>query len=362
MITVSLCMIVKNEEKVLARCLDSIKDLVDEINIIDTGSTDDTKKIAARYTDRIFDFEWVDDFAAARNYSFSKATKEYTFWLDADDVIVPEDQERFHHLKETLDPELDSLKMPYILAKGYDGRTTSSLKRNRLVKTAKNFKWIGLVHEYLEVYGDVASCDVSVTHASIKTFKTDRNIKIYEKQLKAGKPFSPRDLYYYANECYEHKQYEKAITYYREFLDTKEGWLEDCIGAFDKGAESLLSLGKTEEAERFLYESFLYDLPRGNLCYKLGYLYYKKKEYDRAIYWYKAAVDTDFDKVQDTGTIVNHAYYTWLPHLQLCICYDAIGKYEQAYFHNEMARLYEPENQSILHNKKYLEKRLHLEG
>ena len=73
MITISLCMIVKNEEKVLARCLDSIADLMDEIIIVDTGSSDNTKEIAKKYTDKIYDFAWIDDFSAARNYSFSKS-------------------------------------------------------------------------------------------------------------------------------------------------------------------------------------------------------------------------------------------------------------------------------------------------
>ena len=76
-VTVSLCMIVKNEEDVLARCLDSVKDLVDEIIIVDTGSKDRTKEIAHTYTDNVFDFVWIDDFAAARNFAFSKAKCMY---------------------------------------------------------------------------------------------------------------------------------------------------------------------------------------------------------------------------------------------------------------------------------------------
>ena len=77
MVSISLCMIVKNEEKILARCLDSIHDLVEEIIIVDTGSTDRTKEIASKYTKKIYDFEWIDDFAAARNFSFQFATKDY---------------------------------------------------------------------------------------------------------------------------------------------------------------------------------------------------------------------------------------------------------------------------------------------
>ena len=103
MATISLCMIVKNEEKVLARCLDSVKPAVDEIVILDTGSTDATKDVAARYTDRIYDFPWVDDFSAARNASFAKASMTFTMWLDADDVLLPEDLEALIQLKSQLD-------------------------------------------------------------------------------------------------------------------------------------------------------------------------------------------------------------------------------------------------------------------
>ena len=100
MIEISLCMIVKNEEKILTRCLDSVADLVDEIVIVDTGSTDATKKIAANYTDKIYDFTWVDDFSAARNFAFSKAEKDYIYTADADEVIDEENRKRFRELME----------------------------------------------------------------------------------------------------------------------------------------------------------------------------------------------------------------------------------------------------------------------
>ena len=74
----SLCMIVKNEEAVLKDCLDSLQALMDEIIIVDTGSVDRTKEIAARFTDKVYDFVWVDDFAAARNFAFSKATMAHS--------------------------------------------------------------------------------------------------------------------------------------------------------------------------------------------------------------------------------------------------------------------------------------------
>ncbi len=112
MITISLCMIVKNEEKVLKRCLDSVRDLVDEMIIVDTGSTDRTKEIAASYPGaKIYDFTWVDDFAKARNFAFSKATCDYIYSADADEEINEENRKKFMRLKQVLLPEIEIVQI-----------------------------------------------------------------------------------------------------------------------------------------------------------------------------------------------------------------------------------------------------------
>jgi glycosyltransferase involved in cell wall biosynthesis len=96
--SISLCMIVKNEEKNLSELLPSIKDFVDEIIIVDTGSTDKTKEEAKRYTNKIFDFVWTDDFSTARNFSLTKATKEWILILDADERISEKDLKKLKEL------------------------------------------------------------------------------------------------------------------------------------------------------------------------------------------------------------------------------------------------------------------------
>ena len=93
--TISVCMIVKNEEENLGACLDCLKEIADEIIIVDTGSVDATKSIAAKYTHKIFDFTWVNDFAAARNFAFSKATMDYIYSADADERLDEENIKRF---------------------------------------------------------------------------------------------------------------------------------------------------------------------------------------------------------------------------------------------------------------------------
>ncbi len=99
MVKLSLCMIVKNEEVFLEQCLQSVQGLVDEIIIVDTGSTDKTKEIAAKFTDKLFSFTWCDDFAAARNESLKHATGDWIIYLDADELI---EQKDFQKIKEAI--------------------------------------------------------------------------------------------------------------------------------------------------------------------------------------------------------------------------------------------------------------------
>jgi len=151
MVSVSLCMIVKNEEDVLERCLDSVSGLVDEIIVVDTGSTDNTKEAAARFTDRIFDFPWQDDFAAARNEAFSHATMDYCMWLDADDVIQDSERQKLIKLKEELEPDVLAVMMKYATSFDSAGRPAFLFDRERLVRRDAGLMWEGRVHEVIDV-------------------------------------------------------------------------------------------------------------------------------------------------------------------------------------------------------------------
>lgn len=107
----------------------------------------------------------------------------------------------------------------------------SVLRRNRIVKRTRNFKWIGKVHEYLEVYGQGFNGDFAIEHGKVKVH-TDRNFRIFKKMENEGVEFSPRDMYYYANELMDNGQYAKAIDEYKRFIATKQGWIEDVKGAY----------------------------------------------------------------------------------------------------------------------------------
>ncbi|SET77014.1 Glycosyltransferase involved in cell wall bisynthesis [Oceanobacillus limi] len=356
MVSISLCMIVKNEEEVLARCLDTVKDIVDEINIIDTGSTDRTVEIAKRFTDRVYYFEWIGDFAAARNESFKYATKDYILYLDADDVLLEEDQIKLKKLKDTLNPSIDSVSMYYNAGIDEYGNVTLQYRRNRLVKRNKNFTWKGDCHQYLEVYGNIINSDIAVTHKKVR-HSVGRNLSIYQKKLDRGDKFTPRDYFYYGNELRENGYYDEAIESYEKNLQMEEGWIEDKVYSCINKADCYRLVGNVKKELSSLFESFQYSkTPRPETCSRIGYHFQRKREYDSAVYWYQLATELEHDP--NKWSFTYPAYATWYPHLQLCVCYYNLQQFEKSYSHNEKARVYRPKDERILFNKNLLEKKL----
>ena len=108
--TISLCMITKNEEKFLELCLNSVKSIVDEIIIVDTGSTDKTKEIAKKFNAKIIDFKWIDDFSAAKNESLKHATRDWVLVLDADEVIEKKDLDKIKNAIENSEKDFTKIR------------------------------------------------------------------------------------------------------------------------------------------------------------------------------------------------------------------------------------------------------------
>jgi glycosyltransferase involved in cell wall biosynthesis len=351
-ITISLCMIVRDAERTIARCLDSVKDAVDEIVVVDTGSADRTREIVRRYTDRIYDFAWIDDFAAARNHSFSLATQGYILWLDADDYLAEEDRDKLIELKKTLDPRIDAVCMLYYLSFDARGLPVMAIRRNRLVKRSRNFRWHDPVHEYLAVGGNILFSDIAVRHGREEPH-TERNLGIYERRMARGETLSHRDLFYYANELTELKRYEQAIETYLRFFAEPVDNVEDNLAACDKIAHCFRELGDREKELMYLLKSFEYDVPRADFCCRIGYHFQETGKYRHAIFWYETALK--LGKPEHCMGAVNLSCWTYLPHVLLCICYGKVGEMQKAYEHNEIVRSYFPDDPNVLDNKRKLE-------
>jgi len=349
MVTWSLAMIVKNEESVLARCLDSIKDIVDEIIIVDTGSTDQTVEIAKLYTDHVYHFKWVDDFSKARNYSFSKATCDYIMWLDADDYLEDVEQEKLLELKNNFNPNIDVAMLKYNIRVDEFGNVTMSNHRERILKRSKNFKWEEPVHECITPSGYIEKYDIAVTHGEKNRTHSDRNLNIYEKQ----ETLTDRGTFYYARELIAHKRWEDAIVQYELFLKNGRGWREDNIRSCYDLADCYNTLKQTETAVKYLFQTFLYDKPRAETCCKIGHYFFEQSNYHQATYWYDLAMNPNS---HFEAGFFNPDYCDFIPTIQLCLVFDRLKKHDLAYKYHLKAKSLKPEHPSVLFNENYFEK------
>lgn len=165
MTTISVCMIVKNEERRLAGCLDCLTEIADEIVIVDTGSCDRTKEIAAKYTDKIYDFKWVNDFSAARNFAFSLCTCDYIYSADADELIDSVNIRAFRNLKDAIVPEIEIVQMHYLNPEDCNmAYNDLDELRPKLFKRLRTFRWIDPIHETVQTEPLVFDSDICIIH------------------------------------------------------------------------------------------------------------------------------------------------------------------------------------------------------
>lgn len=351
MVTISLCMIVKNEEDVIARCLESIQDVVDEIIVVDTGSTDQKKEIVKKFTNKVYDFKWVDDFSKARNFSFSKATKDYQMWLDADDIITEREREKILALKKTLDPDTDVVTFKYHTHFDAAGHPILTSTRERLFKREKDFKWNDVIHEYILMSGRIVHSDIAISHQKIRDSK-DRNLRIYNRMIEEKKAFSPRETYYYARELMDHEKYEAAIQYFTQFLKDARGWFEDNIATCFNLCYCFKQLAKQDAILPILFKSFEYDTPRAEICCEIGYYYKALADYQKAIFWFELALNLEKNS---KGFLLND-YWDYIPAVELCFCYSKMDDLATSYHYHQLSAQFKPNASGVLYNEAYFQK------
>lgn len=338
----SLAMIVRDEKDVLARALDGVKDAVDEIVILDTGSVDGTPKLAKRYTNKVFSMPWKDDFSLARNTAFSYCSGDYLMWLDADDIVTEDNAAKLRALKKTLERgQYDLVFCPYV-----SGGLTYF--RERIVKRGAGFVFSGRVHECIAPHGKTYYSDFTVLHGKSKGHGT-RNLDIYRK-WRQEEPLSGRDLFYYGRELYYHGLYEEGAAVLEKML-SGDGWYVNKIEACRVLFRCFMGMGCEKNALDALLHSFRYGDARAGVCVDLGNYFAERKKFSEARYWYESALtcrdhaqEGDFEAPADRGI---------LPLLQLVVCCHALGDTEAAKFYHEKSEALAPDHPSVIYNKKF---------
>ena len=340
MITISLCMIVKNEERILARCLDSVKDLVDEIIIVDTGSADATKRIAAEYTDKIYDFTWIDDFSAARNFAFSKASKEYIYSADADEVLSEENRQRFRLLKETLLPEIEIVQMKY--GNQLHNGTVYNFDeeyRPKLFRRLRNFVWEEPIHEMVRLAPVVYDSDIVITHMPEQNH-AGRDLDNFRKQIAAGRQLSRRLYGMYARELFlagNVQDLQKAENYFRREVSSPDRSMDEITEGCCVAAKAARLRGDTVT---FFKHTSKVIAGEGcsEICCELGHFYEEKQDYEEAAIWY-------YNAAYETQPALTLRSAGEEPLQGLIRCYEQLGVPKQAESYRKELKQRQNENE-----------------
>lgn len=348
--TISLAIIAKNEEKNLPRLFDSIEGCFDEVVVIDTGSTDKTKAIAQDHGAIVYDFAWINDFAAARNFAFSKTTSDYVMWMDCDDVLS--DKVAFIQWRDHAMQFAEVFFNTYHYALDENRKPLISFVRERVFKKSVNPTWRYRLHEGIIVHPSWVR-DYAVTWSvhhmrdalDVQADKS-RNIKLLE-EIKAQNGLDARLQFYYGKELYEAGKANEAILAFRDAVKNESLEYHDrilsyqyaaysCVTAADQMKDELKDQKNSyyTEAISLCHEGMKLDPNRAEFHVCIGDTYLKMGDLAKAIPYYGAAKKCVNPK--DLGSPYEGAIYSFLdcygqnPTIQLAKIYANIGRLEQA--------------------------------
>ncbi len=326
MVTVSLCMIVKNEEDCLGRCLESLKGVVDEMIVVDTGSTDRTREIALSFGAKVLDFSWTGDFSDARNYSFSLASCDYIYTADADEELDEDNRQRFIELKKSLaELDIDIVQMYYCNQLSH--RSIYNFDRElrpKLFKRIRTFKWEDPIHEQVSVDPVIVNSDIEIIHRPGENHAC-RDLEAFRRAVSEGRRLSKRLHSMYARELFMAGEDD-------DFLKAKDFFAASCMDnlrSLDEIKEASCVLAHIAVIEGDVKSLLKYSLKdattdmSSEMCYELGDYYYSDGDMDEAIVWY-------YNAAYECSSIIDIKKSGSLPRLALAKCYRKLGNEEQA--------------------------------
>ena len=344
---ISVCMIVKNEEDILRRCLDSLRGIWDELIIVDTGSTDATKKIAAEYTDLVYDFAWTGSFSDARNFAFSKAQMEYIYSADADEVLDETNRARFLELKAALLPEIEIVQMKYGNQLSFGTVYNFDEEyRPKLFKRLRTFQWIEAIHETIQTKPVIFDSDIVITHMP-KGSHTARDLQAFERLIAKGEPLSSRLFEMYARELFvsgQEEDFVRAADYFKEAAADENRTPDEIMVACCVAAAGARIGEDTVSFFKYAMKAVAMD-GCSEICLELGRFYMGIGDYEEAAVWL-------YNAVHETAPILNiHAGGDTSLGL-LAECYRIYGNEEQAQVYEQLKEEWILQNKNAVSSAK----------
>ncbi len=313
---ISLCMIVKNEEQFIEQCLNSVKDLVDEFIIVDTGSKDRTLDIIRKLNLnnlKIVKIKWENDFSKARNFSLKYVTKDWILVLDSDETISKKDHDKIKKLTKKDNTAYFLIQRNYTnkAVMGWVSSKDDAYEENkqfsgwlpnpiiRLFQNKKEIYFVDPVHEHVgesikKINGNVENTDIPIHHfyqlkrKKEKEEKGQMYLDIGKKKIieKDPKFFSELGVQYQ-----ELGKFEKATEYFKKAIKINPGYVK----AYVNLGANLIKLNKIEHARKILITAQKIDPNNADIYNNLGIVFSKKGKYKAAGLLFRKAIELNPD-------------------------------------------------------------------
>lgn len=361
----SICMITKNEEKNIGKCLSCLKPTGFEIIVVDTGSDDRTKEIARQYTDKVYDFVWCNDFSAARNFAVSKATKPYILSLDSDEFLENIDVEELLRLLRSHPGQAGRIRLKNVFTK--NGQRQENVEWLNRIFAKADFYYTGRIHEQITARDgkpyETYQTPVAVLHTGYdlpeeeRRRKAERNIALLKAELSrldvecaqlpegscgAGQASGalptdeqmPYILYQLGKSYYMAGDYGAACEYFSRGLSFDlNPKLEYVIDMVQSYGYALLNSGQAETALFFenIYEEFG---DSADFQFLMGLIYMNNARFEEAVEEFRKATTHRECRIQGVNSY--SAYYN------IGVIYECLGRTEMAREYYGKCGNYEP--------------------
>lgn len=355
MITISLIMIVKNEEEEIINSLKSIRDIVDEIIIVSIGNKEITKELAMSYGASFFAVDFENDFSKVKNYAFRKANKEYILWLNPGEIIDEKNRINLKSLKKHGDCREEGFFMKVLLENSNYKEATKYITELRLVKNKEDIKWRGKVYEVLDgAFSSIINSKVEILSEE-KHYNNNSILKIIENlTFEERESLNQRELFYYGEALEANNKNKEALLIYKKILKEFSFFKSYRVMAALKIAEYCLKKERFLEFKNYLFLSYELGEASSKANYLMGEYLIKIGKIKEAKYWYKQAITIKDEEV--VGMIIDNSFKSWLSLIRLCEIDLNSGNYVELMKYNFLLKKYLKDSPIIKYNERYLNK------
>ena len=354
--TIGVALIARNVEKTIKACLESIVGDVHQCVVVLAGkSTDKTEEIVRSIKGvEVYNFDWVDDFAAARNFSFSKLKTDWLFWTDADDVILH--SENMRGIIENIPKEVGAIWFPYHYALDEFGNVTTKYERERLLRAKQGWVWRGRLHETVS---PLIPCKYVRTDKVIHVHnhlagapRNDRNFDLLHTMLKED-PTDKRIWLYLGHQNFAAMQWMKSAEWYLKFGQDMGALPLERYQALCYCTKALREMRDPQSIQVALTAIELYPEYR-DAYLELAHSYLRAKQYDKAIHFAKLSEVKELIVEPPSIIFINPLDYTFNKYALLTECYIHKGDLATAMQYVRMTHQIRP-SPDIEQNVKYIE-------